>query len=178
MLYRVTSRSLVPGLIALVALGLSGCASSRAGLDAGDLDAAVARYEGVPYRYGGTSARTGFDCSGFLQVLFAEVYRHALPRTTEQQVREGREVPRRSLRRGDLVFFRIDRKGTRHAGVYLGEGRFAHASTSRGVMVSELSERYWKRRYWTARRVVEPGAQTPRLATEPSRTEPTQRVGW
>lgn len=169
--------------LALAGAFASGCASSQAGertIAHASLDATVARYEGTPYRYGGTTSR-GFDCSGFLQVLFAEAYGLSLPRTTRSQARAGREVERRDLQRGDLVFFRIDSKGTRHAGVYLGEDRFAHASSSRGVMISELSMSYWQQRFWTARRVL---AHPDRLTgptparADPAPAPPRGRGGW
>jgi len=77
-----------------------------------------------------------------------------LPRSTAEQARFGRRIERDELLPGDLVFFRIGRR-TRHVGIYLGQGEFAHASQSQGVVVSRLDDPYWARRYWMARRVLE-----------------------
>ncbi len=111
-----------------------------------------ARWRGVPYRLGGTD-RGGIDCSAFVQRTFAERFGIALPRTTAQQGRAGVAVTREALRPGDLVFFKTGRK-LRHVGIYLGDGRFLHASTSRGVTLSSLENRYWRERYWKARRIL------------------------
>jgi cell wall-associated NlpC family hydrolase len=106
------------------------------------------RFLGVRYRYGGTSPRTGFDCSGFV----AFVYRHfgvALPHYSVAQFSRGRRVPRRSLRPGDLVFF----DGLGHVGIYVGEGRFIHAPHS-GTRVSIQPLAGWYgARYEGARRL-------------------------
>jgi probable lipoprotein NlpC len=101
---------------------------------------------------GGTSRR-GVDCSGFVQQVYRVVFHQAIPRTTALQVRSGRPVGRSRLVTGDLVFFKPPDK-VRHVGIYLGDGQFAHASTSRGVIISSLSEPYWRHCYWTARRYL------------------------
>lgn len=108
---------------------------------------------GTPYEFGGTS-RYGIDCSAFVQRVFAEDFGVAISRSTETQVREGREVRRSELQPGDLVFFRTGRR-QRHVGIYLREGEFLHASTSRGVTTDRL-DGYYDRTYWTARRVLTP----------------------
>ena len=107
---------------------------------------------GIPYRWGGTSRR-GIDCSAFVQQFVRETMGVELPRATAGQQYEGVGVAKSDLIPGDLVFFR--RGGTRHVGVYLGENEFIHASTSRGVTVSDLSEGYYERHYWMARRVLD-----------------------
>ncbi|MFG6158011.1 NlpC/P60 family protein [Halomonas sp. 1390] len=112
------------------------------------------RWVGTPYRLGGESTR-GIDCSALVQNIFSDTFRFDLPRTTGEQVRQGLEIERDDLRPGDLVFFRPP-GAYRHVGIYVGEGRFLHASTSRGVMISELDNRYWQRYYWQARRTLEP----------------------
>lgn len=112
----------------------------------------VADWEGTPHVYGGTSRR-GLDCSAFTQIIFDDLFAVALPRTTEQQVRVGEEVRPAELKPGDLVFFTPSRK-SRHVGIYLSDGEFAHVSSSRGVMISHLDERYWQNAYWTSRRVL------------------------
>jgi len=106
---------------------------------------------GVRYRFGGES-RSGIDCSAFTRQIFREAFGVELPRNTALQVQEGSSISRQDLTAGDLVFFR--RGGTRHVGVYLGDNEFIHASTSRGVTISNLDEDYYRRYYWTARRVL------------------------
>lgn len=119
------------------------------------------RWAGTPYRLGGSSFR-GIDCSALVQNVFSDTFRFDLPRTTEKQVRAGLAVERDALRPGDLVFFRPP-GAYRHVGIYVGEGRFLHASTSQGVMISHLDNRYWQRHYWQARRTLEPTRLAQRL---------------
>lgn len=112
----------------------------------------LAEWRGTPYRLGGKSKR-GIDCSGFVQNTFQRRFHSALPRTTEQQVREGKKIPRSQLRTGDLVFFRTGR-GVRHVGIYLNDGQFIHASKSAGVTQSDMNDSYWAPRFWQARRLA------------------------
>ena len=132
---------------------------------------------GIPYRFGGENPRTGMDCSAFTRALVGQAYGLSLSRSTLSQVREGREVGRDELQVGDVLFFRTGR-GQRHAGVYLGAGQLVHASTSRGVVVDELSG-YFDRTWWTARRflprydpdplyVHDPAAPLPPVAALPA----------
>lgn len=109
------------------------------------------RWKGAPYRLGGLSPK-GIDCSGFVQRTFVEQLGIMVPRTTELQAQVGRPVARNELASGDLVFFKTGVK-VRHVGIYVGEGRFLHASTSNGVMISGLEDDYWRDRFWHARRV-------------------------
>src|SRR5699024_12817336 len=83
-------------------------------------------WAGVPYQYGGTS-RHGIDCSAFVQQALAATEGLSLPRTSLAQARRGRRIPRSRLRVGDLVFFHTG--SGRHVGIYVGDGRFMHAST-------------------------------------------------
>ena len=110
------------------------------------------RYIGTPYVFGGTSPK-GFDCSGFTQYVFKQQGRQ-LPRMADQQFLVGKMISRNSLQKGDLVFFSTYEKGASHEGIYMGEGRFIHASSSKGVMNSHLDEPYWKTHYLGARRVI------------------------
>lgn len=110
------------------------------------------RWEGTPHRWGGISP-AGADCSGFILSVYQQVFGMSLPRTTESQAREGAPIGRNELVAGDLVFFRPSKRSN-HAGIYLSGGRFAHISSSRGMIVSHLDESYWSRAYWTARRVL------------------------
>jgi cell wall-associated NlpC family hydrolase len=108
------------------------------------------RFLGTPYVFGGTSS-TGFDCSGFVQHVFA-LLGIGLPRTADAQYDAGKPAIG-GPRAGDLVFFDTY-GGVSHVGIYLGHGEFVHASTSRGVMVSKLSEAYWASRYVGAKRIA------------------------
>ncbi|PSU34065.1 NlpC/P60 family protein [Photobacterium lutimaris] len=116
-------------------------------------DSVYQQWRGTPYRLGGTS-KAGIDCSAFVQVGLAEVFQQKLPRTTGEQVRQGNWVAITELKEGDLVFFKTGRS-LRHVGIYLGESRFLHASTSQGVMISNLKNPYWRSTYWQARRVIQ-----------------------
>ncbi len=109
-------------------------------------------WNGVPYKFGGLSKR-GVDCSGFVLETFRTKFQIKLPRNTHQQSRTGKAVLRSDLRAGDLVFFRLG-YNLRHVGIYLENDRFAHASTSKGVTLSNLSDTYWSKRYWKARRIL------------------------
>jgi cell wall-associated NlpC family hydrolase len=110
------------------------------------------RYLGVPYVWGGTSFG-GVDCSGFVWAVFAK-NGIDLPRTADAQFEEGRHVPTSDLRAGDLVFFQTYALGASHVGIYLGNGKFVHASSSDGVRVDQLAEDYYSSRYLGARRLA------------------------
>lgn len=112
------------------------------------------RWAGTPYRIGGTSEQ-GIDCSALVRNVFLDTFNLELPRTTGDQVHEGRPIDRQELQAGDLVFFRPPGQYN-HVGIYVGDGRFLHASSSKGVMISRLDNSYWLRYYWQARRALEP----------------------
>jgi cell wall-associated NlpC family hydrolase len=119
----------------------------------GDMIANTAsKYKGVPYIFGGASPK-GFDCSGFIMYVFDQ-HNIKLPRTADKQFEKGKFVAQKDLKVGDLVFFTTYEKGASHCGIYMGKNNFIHASSSRGVMISALSEKYWKDRYVGARRVL------------------------
>jgi murein DD-endopeptidase / murein LD-carboxypeptidase len=112
-------------------------------------------YAGVRYQWGGTT-RAGMDCSAFARAVFRETYGIELPRTVSQMYALGQRIQRASaLRPGDLVFFRDARLRTvTHVGVYLGDGRFAHASSSVGTTtVSPLTDRYYATNFAGGRRI-------------------------
>lgn len=110
---------------------------------------------GVPYRYGGQSPDTGFDCSGLVHYVFTAVAGVALPRRAQDMSRVGERVRKHELAPGDLVFFDTLREPYSHVGIYLGESRFVHAPSNGGrVEVVSMNERYWLRRYNGARRIA------------------------
>ncbi|MBI1173717.1 MAG: peptidoglycan endopeptidase [Sideroxydans sp.] len=109
---------------------------------------------GTPYRYGGESPQTGFDCSGFVRYVFRHSLGLALPRTTQQMSRLGRPVSASQLRPGDLVFYHTLRRAYSHVGIYLGDNRFVHApSSGKSVEVVRMDTDYWQERYNGARRI-------------------------
>ncbi len=110
------------------------------------------RFLGVPYVFGGTSSR-GFDCSGYVQHVFAMLGYH-IPRTADAQYDAGKRVTGAKMVPGDLVFFQTYAAGASHVGIYLGNDRFVHASSSHGVTVSNLHESYWSARYLGAKRLI------------------------
>lgn len=109
------------------------------------------RFLGVPYVFGGTSTN-GFDCSGYVQHVFATLGIN-LPRTADAQYDAGHRAIG-GVRPGDLVFFQTYAAGASHVGIYLGHDKFVHASSSHGVMVSNLHDSYWAARYIGAKRVL------------------------
>lgn len=110
-------------------------------------------YLGVPYEWGGMSYR-GIDCSGLVANVFRQAVNISLPRNAEAMFHEGVVVSRRHLRFGDLVFFEnIDSRGISHVGIYMGDGKFVHASSSQGVVVDDLNSSYYLKQYVGARRI-------------------------
>lgn len=109
-------------------------------------------WQDTPYKMGGLS-KNGVDCSGFVYITFRSKLGYDIPRTTESLVKVGSTVNRRSLRPGDLLFFKTG-FFSRHVGIYFNDSKFIHASTSRGVIVSSLKEQYWQKNYWTAKRLT------------------------
>ncbi len=114
----------------------------------------VDRYLGVPYQWGGTTRR-GMDCSAWVRAIVRETYGIELPRTSEQMFTVGSFVPHAQLQAGDLLFFRDTDavSGVSHVGIYVGAGRFAHASVTQGGTIAQLSSAYFSARYVGARRL-------------------------
>lgn len=110
------------------------------------------QYIGVPYVFGGTTP-SGFDCSGYVRFVFANAG-VSLPRTADAQYEVGTPIATNELIPGDLVFFSTYEYGPSHVGIYLGEGNFINASSSRGVAVDSLYSSYWSSCYIGARRVM------------------------
>ena len=121
----------------------------------GSLEAFYKKYSHAKHRMGATGPDY-FDCSGFTQKAFKDVYGISLPRTSQSQYFVGSRVGRiKDLEYGDLVFFNINGRGVSHVGIYLEDNRFAHASTSLGVTISDITLDYWKKRFVEGRRVLE-----------------------
>ena len=107
------------------------------------------QWVGTRYHLGGTGVG-GIDCSAFVQKTMSGAFNIHLPRSTAEQRHSGHSISKSDLQPGDLVFFRKNN----HVGVYIGGGKFVHASTSQGVTTSSLSESYWSRTYTQSRRVL------------------------
>lgn len=109
---------------------------------------------GTPYHWGGTQPG-GFDCSGFIQHIFA-ANGLVIPRQAKNQFKIGEEISPDALEPGDLVFFATYTRGASHVGVFIGEGEFIHASSGEGVVtITPLAKRYYTNRYLGARRIIE-----------------------
>ena len=114
-------------------------------------------YLGTPYRYGGMT-RNGIDCSAFVLSVFGATVGMNLPRIAADQAQEGESIDRTQLQKGDLIFFAHSRRIS-HVGIVYnvnenGEVEFIHAATSKGVTVSNLSDKYWAPKYRFAKRVL------------------------
>lgn len=110
------------------------------------LYAECASWIGAPYKYGG-STKKGTDCSGMTFTIYKAVYGKTLTRTSAGMLSDNcKKISKKELREGDLVFFRTDGKRSstpNHVGIYLKENKFIHASTSKGVIVSDLNQEYY-----------------------------------
>lgn len=109
------------------------------------------KWLGTKYKYGGTS-RKGVDCSGFVMEVYRITFGIKLPRSSSAQSRFCKEIKKKNLKKGDLVFFSINGSAINHVGIYLEKNRFIHASRN-GVMISELDDKYYKKHYQTSGRV-------------------------
>ena len=111
------------------------------------------KWLGVPYSYGGNS-RKGVDCSGMVVAVYRDAASLKLPRSSADQHRYCRDISRKDLEAGDLVFFKGSSKGkVSHVGIYIGDNKMIHASSSRGVIVSDLAEKYYISHYHASGRV-------------------------
>jgi probable lipoprotein NlpC len=115
-------------------------------------------YKGVKYKFGGTTKR-GMDCSGVIYVAFGEE-NFQLPRISRDMAKRGKKISLNKAKKGDLLFFKTSksRRGINHVGLVVsnknGQIRFIHATSSRGVIVSSLSEKYWKKAFVKATKVL------------------------
>ena len=116
------------------------------------------KYKGVKYRFGGTTAK-GMDCSGIVYVSYLDE-NVQLPRISRDMAKRGRKIALKNARKGDLLFFKTSKKGRgiNHVGLIVavsyGKIKFIHATTSRGVIISDLSQKYWKNAYVKTNRIL------------------------
>jgi cell wall-associated NlpC family hydrolase len=121
---------------------------------ASDLVGNAMTFLGVPYRRGGTSAATGFDCSGFVRSMFEQTVGKVLPRRASEQAAATEKIDKQDLKPGDLVFFNTMRQTFSHVGIYVGDNKFIHSPRSgKSVRVEDMRDAYWERRFTGARRV-------------------------
>ena len=125
----------------LILLMVFGCSSYKNSL---------LKYQGTPYKWGGID-KNGFDCSGFVKKVYQETYNINLPHNTKEIAKLGKKINKKELKKGDLVFFKTSPK-YRHIGIYLGNNKFIHSSSSKGVIISNLNSKYWSKKYWQSRR--------------------------
>lgn len=110
---------------------------------------------GVPYKRGGTSAETGFDCSGFVRAMYEQTVGLLLPRRADQQAKATQIIDKKELQPGDLVFFNTMRRSFSHVGIYVGDGKFIHSPRSgTEIRIEDMGVSYWARRFSGARRVT------------------------
>ncbi len=117
---------------------------------------------GVPYKRGGTSVETGFDCSGFVRTIYEQTAGLILPRKAEQQAAATQKIDKSDLQPGDLVFFNTMKRTFSHVGIYVGNGKFIHSpKPGAEVRVEDMGVSYWNRRFDGARRVSNGQANPP-----------------
>jgi cell wall-associated NlpC family hydrolase len=120
---------------------------------------------GVPYRRGGNSAITGFDCSGFVKAIYEQTVGLVLPRRANEQAAATQAIDKQDLQPGDLVFFNTMKRAFSHVGIYVGGGKFIHSpKPGAEVRVEDMTGSYWQRRFDGARRVL---ASQQQAATAP-----------
>jgi cell wall-associated NlpC family hydrolase len=139
---------------------------------ASDLVVTAIAFLDVPYKYGGETVETGFDCSGFVRAIYDQTAGYLLPRRAAEQAAATQEIDRDELKPGDLVFFNTMRRAFSHVGIYVGDGRFIHAPrTGAQIRLENMRGSYWQRRFNGARRVItaqDDDSAELRAATEPA----------
>ena len=134
---------------------------------ASDLVMQAMNFLGVPYKRGGNTEETGFDCSGFTRHIFENSIGLVLPRRADEQATAAGllDINRQELKPGDLVFFNTMKRTFSHVGIYVGDDKFIHSPRTGGeVRIEDMRESYWSRRFTGARR-ADLSAATPQLPT-------------
>jgi len=126
----------------------------RMSQQASDLVVNAMGFLGVPYRRGGNTVESGFDCSGFVRAMYEQTVGMVLPRRAKDQAAVTETIDRKELQPGDLVFFNTMRAKFSHVGIYVGDGKFIHSpKPGQQVRVEDMRQAYWERRFNGARRV-------------------------
>lgn len=129
-----------------------------------DLVSTAIGFLGIPYRRGGNTIESGFDCSGFVRAIYKETIGLVLPRSADQQANATQTIDKSDLKPGDLVFFNTMKRTFSHVGIYLGEGKFIHSPRSGAhVRIEDMRIPYWNVRFDGARRVQAATLDAPRL---------------
>lgn len=143
----------------------------QVGHKANELVMTAMGFLGIPYRKGGESADTGFDCSGFVRAIYEQSLGLVLPRRAAEQAHATQQIDKAELKPGDLVFFNTLRRTFSHVGIYMGDGKFIHSPRAGAqVRVEDMRTSYWSSRFDGARRVVNdtPANPTANLSRLPS----------
>lgn len=155
---KIAARALLTGLVAIAgftstAFGATQQASA-ATRESLSLVSIGKNYLGTPYLYGSAPGSTAtFDCSSYTQYVFGQMGIW-LPRVSSAQAYMGEKVDKAYLSVGDLLFFRTGGAGISHVGIYAGNGNMLHASSTKGITLSNINTSYWNNAYVTARRVL------------------------
>lgn len=128
--------------------------NSPAGVDRGRMGKIIAGYLRTPYKNGGTG-KLGLDCSGLVYVVYRDYNGTRLPISTDKLYRNLKKIDYRNIKYGDLVFFTFDGSLVSHVGIYVGNDKFVHASQSKGVIISDITEDYYRLNYKGSRRVFQ-----------------------
>ncbi|CAM3278507.1 MULTISPECIES: C40 family peptidase [Brevibacillus] len=139
----------------IVGLLVMGAGAAHAEEQTTKLQDVVSELYGVPYKTSGKTKK-GFDCSGFTGYVFKELGVE-LPASSAAQYKVGTAVDKKDLQPGDLVFFNTNGRSISHVGIYIGDGKFVHSESGRGVVNTKLNDPYyWSKRYVGAKRVNVP----------------------
>jgi cell wall-associated NlpC family hydrolase len=142
-------------------------------LKASELVVNAMGFLGVPYKRGGNTAETGFDCSGFVRAVYEQSVGLLLPRKAEQQAAATQRIDKTELQPGDLVFFNTLQRAFSHVGIYVGEGKFIHSpKPGAQVRVENMGINYWSSRFDGARRVAGGHAPAQQAALQPTNWQP------
>jgi cell wall-associated NlpC family hydrolase len=145
-----------------------GQVGQNVGNSASELVLTAMGFLGVPYRRGGNTAESGFDCSGFVKAMYENTVGLVLPRRADQQAAATSKVDKNDLQPGDLVFFNTMKRAFSHVGIYVGEGKFIHSpKPGAQVRVEDMGQSYWQRRFDGARRVLSLAPAEPVATAQP-----------